>query len=194
MKKKNILVAFLALFLLPSCAKNIGIDPTSEESYVFASGLTGEINEIRLNVGADFGNYRKNEVTFLLGDSLIPFPDYYFVPGDYALISYRGDWVVEETYPSRIKTELIEIVRIWVFKGLAMGATVIDGGNGDKVFKMDDYDLSYPAKDFNVILEDGGYRKGEEYGIGSKIYGVNPAILSSYSFSYFFSYDPSLRM
>ena len=158
----------------------------------------GEIKTIARDINVDYGLHVQGKATLLFGDMIIPFnyKDYnidYLAAGDYVEVSYKGEWLIRETYPATVALDG-EIVDVKVTHGRIFEFEVAENPGGGKSLRILDSSIT-PGNHLttNCINRDGTFDYLTNYSVGTRIYGINPASYNSLSILAFYSYDPSER-
>lgn len=158
----------------------------------------GEIKTIARDLNVDYGLHVQDKATLLFGDMIIPFnyKDYnidYLAAGDYVEVSYKGEWLIRETYPATVALDG-EIVDVKVTHGRIFEFEVAENPGGGKSLRILDSSIT-PGNHLttNCINRDGTFDYLTNYPVGTRIYGINPASYNSLSILAFYSYDPSER-
>lgn len=158
----------------------------------------GEIKTIARDINVDYGLHVQDKATLLFGDMIIPFnyQDYnidYLAAGDYVEVSYKGEWLIRETYPATVALDG-EIVDVKVTHGRIFEFEVAENPGGGKSLRVLDSSIT-PGNHLttNCINRDGTFDYLTNYPVGTRIYGINPASYNSLSVLAFYSYNPSER-
>ena len=158
----------------------------------------GEIKTIAGDINVDYGLHVQDKATLLFGDMIIPFnyQDYnidYLAAGDYVEVSYKGEWLIRETYPATVALDG-EIVDVKVTHGRIFEFEVAENPGGGKSLRILDFSIT-PGNHLttNCINRDGTFDYLTNYPVGTRIYGINPASYNSLSVLAFYSYNPSER-
>lgn len=158
----------------------------------------GEIKTIARDINVDYGLHVQDKATLLFGDMIIPFnyKDYnidYLAAGDYVEVSYKGEWLIRETYPATIALDG-EIVDVKVTHGRIFEFEVAENPGGGKSLRILDSSIT-PGNHLttNCINRDGTFDYLTNYPVGTRIYGINPASYNSRNIIAFYSYNPSER-
>ena len=161
-------------------------------------GDPGEIKTIARDINVDYGLHVQDKATLLFGDMIIPFnhKDYnidYLAAGDYVEVSYKGEWLIRETYPATVALDG-EIVDVKVTHGRIFEFEVAENPGGGKSLRILDSSLT-PGNHLttNCINRDGTFNYLTNYSVGTRIYGINPASYNSRNIIAFYSYNPSER-
>lgn len=189
MKKRfKILLPLLTLSLI-GCSP-IAISTSTNSSKVEIEDSL--VKSITLNVTGDYGNYIRDKMTLLYGDTL-PFfdvKDYGYNMDVYIGCSielqYRGEYRVKETYPSTCETSLLEIVGVKVIYGRVIQYKVTN----NELIPTSEIQKEYT--DFQVervIDKNSNYTWYSSYPDGTLIYGVIPAYVSGLGIYALYSYD-----
>jgi len=159
---------------------------------------SGEIKTIARDIDVDYGLHVQGKTTLLFGDMIIPFnyKDYnidYLAAGDYVEVSYKGEWLIRETYPATVALDG-EIVDVKVTHGRIFEFEVAENPGGGKSLRILDSSIT-PGNYLttNCINRDGTFDYLTNYSVGTRIYGINPASYNSRSIIAFYSYNPSER-
>ena len=154
------------------------------------------MKHIFFTVYPDFGKYKEDKVTLLLGSSLFPFKkEKYHIDtilvGDRIDIDFKGElYLKEDKMPSEWYMPRISIKNVTVTHSKIYEFEIIADSSGEQSIKC----LSGEKLDFGynyVINEDGTYL--EHYNVcpvGTKLYGVKPAQFASPTILAFYSYNP----
>ena len=158
----------------------------------------GEIKTIAKDINVDYGLHVQGKATLLFGDMIIPFnyKDYsidYLAAGDYVEVSYKGEWLIRETYPATVALDG-EIVDVKVIHGRIFEFEVAENPGGGKSLRILDSSIT-PGNHLttNCINRDGTFDYLTNYPVGTRIYGINPASYNSRNIIAFYSYNPSER-
>ena len=158
----------------------------------------GEIKTIARDINVDYGLHVQDKATLLFGDMIIPFnyKDYnidYLAAGDYVEVSYKGEWLIRETYPATLALDG-EIVDVKVTHGRIFEFEVAENPGGGKSLRILDSSIT-PGNYLttNCINRDGTFDYLTNYPVGTRIYGINPASYNSRNIIAFYSYNPSER-
>lgn len=158
----------------------------------------GEIKTIARDINVDYGLHVQDKATLLFGDMIIPFnyKDYnidYLAAGDYVEVSYKGEWLIRETYPATLALDG-EIVDVKVTHGRIFEFEVAENPGGGKSLRILDSSIT-PGNHLttNCINRDGTFDYLTNYPVGTRIYGINPASYNSRNIIAFYSYNPSER-
>lgn len=156
------------------------------------------VRTIARDINVDYGLHVQGKTTLLFGDMIIPFnyKDYnidYLAAGDYVEVSYKGEWLIRETYPATVALDG-EIVDVKVTHGRIFEFEVAENPGGGKSLRILDSSLT-PGNYLttNCINRDGTFDYLTDYPVGTRIYGINPASYNSLSVLAFYSYNPSER-
>jgi len=156
----------------------------------------GEIKTIARDINVDYGLHVQDKATLLFGDMIIPFnyKDYnidYLAAGDYVEVSYKGEWLIRETYPATVALDG-EIVDVKVTHGRIFEFEVAQNPGGGKSLRILDSSIT-PGNYLttNCINRDGTFDYLTNYPVGTRIYGINPASYNSRNIIAFYSYNPS---
>ena len=129
---------------------------------------------------------------------IIPFnyKDYsidYLAVGDYVEVSYKGEWLIRETYPATVALDG-KIVDVKVIHGRIFEFEVAENPGGGKSLRILDSSIT-PGNHLttNCINRDGTFDYLTNYPVGTRIYGINPASYNSRNIIAFYSYNPSER-
>jgi len=158
----------------------------------------GEIKTIANDINVDYGLHVQDKATLLFGDMIIPFnyKDYnidYLAAGDYVEVSYKGEWLIRETYSATVALDG-EIVDVKVTHGRIFEFEVAENPGGGKSLRILDSSIT-PGNHLttNCINRDGTFDYLTNYPVGTRIYGINPASYNSRNIIAFYSYNPSER-
>lgn len=163
-----------------------------------SSSNPDEIKTIANDINVDYGLHVQGKTTLLFGDMIIPFnyKDYnidYLAAGDYVEVSYKGEWLIRETYPATVALDG-EIVDVKVTHGRIFEFEVAENPGGGKSLRILDSSIT-PGNYLttNCINRDGTFDYLTNYPVGTRIYGINPASYNSRNIIAFYSYNPSER-
>ena len=156
------------------------------------------VRTIARDINVDYGLHVQDKATLLFGDMIIPFnyKDYnidYLAAGDYVEVSYKGEWLIRETYPATVALDG-EIVDVKVTHGRIFEFEVAENPGGGKSLRILDSSIT-PGNHLttNCINRDGTFDYLTNYPVGTRIYGINPASYNSRNIIAFYSYNPSER-
>ena len=156
------------------------------------------VRTIARDINVDYGLHVQGKTTLLFGDMIIPFnyKDYnidYLAAGDYVEVSYKGEWLIRETYPATVALDG-EIVDVKVTHGRIFEFEVAENPGGGKSLRILDSSIT-PGNHLttNCINRDGTFDYLTNYPVGTRIYGINPASYNSRNIIAFYSYNPSER-
>lgn len=156
------------------------------------------VRTIARDINVDYGLHVQGKTTLLFGDMIIPFnyKDYnidYLAVGDYVEVSYKGEWLIRETYPATVALDG-EIVDVKVTHGRIFEFEVAENPGGGKSLRILDSSIT-PGNHLttNCINRDGTFDYLTNYPVGTRIYGINPASYNSRNIIAFYSYNPSER-
>ena len=173
-------------------------DNGNNNSSSSSSSNPDEIKTIANDINVDYGLHVQDKATLLFGDMIIPFnyKDYnidYLAAGDYVEISYKGEWLIRETYPATVALDG-EIVDVKVTHGRIFEFEVAENPGGGKSLRILDSSIT-PGNHLttNCINRDGTFDYLTNYPVGTRIYGINPASYNSRNIIAFYSYNPSER-
>ena len=149
----------------------------------------------------DFGVHIKDRVTLLFGTALIPFniSEYgitELVAGDYLEVSFTGEYMEYQTYPSTIDMRKITVTNIKLYEAsiAEYELTPIPGSDDLDLVPTEEYKYYTMITAKYVIKEDGGFVSKDEYlktaEAGSKLYGANPAIVDSLNVNVLYTFNP----
>ena len=173
-------------------------DNGNNNSSSSSSSNPDEIKTIANDINVDYGLHVQDKATLLFGDMIIPFnyKDYnidYLAAGDYVEVSYKGEWLIRETYPATVALDG-EIVDVKVTHGRIFEFEVAENPGGGKSLRILDSSIT-PGNYLttNCINRDGTFDYLTNYPVGTRIYGINPASYNSRNIIAFYSYNPSER-
>lgn len=173
-------------------------DNGNNNSSSSSSSNSDEIKTIAKDIKVDYGLHVQGRTTLLFGDMIIPFnyKDYnidYLAAGDYVEVSYKGEWLIRETYPATVALDG-EIVDVKVTHGRIFEFEVAENPGGGKSLRILDSSIT-PGNHLttNCINRDGTFDYLTNYPVGTRIYGINPASYNSRNIIAFYSYNPSER-
>ena len=173
-------------------------DNGNNNSSSSSSSNPDEIKTIANDINVDYGLHVQDKATLLFGDMIIPFnyKDYnidYLAAGDYVEVSYKGEWLIRETYPATVALDG-EIVDVKVTHGRIFEFEVAENPGGGKSLRILDSSIT-PGNHLttNCINRDGTFDYLTNYPVGTRIYGINPASYNSRNIIAFYSYNPSER-
>ena len=173
-------------------------DNGNNSSSSSSSSNPDEIKTIAKDINVDYGLHVQDKATLLFGDMIIPFnyKDYnidYLAAGDYVEVSYKGEWLIRETYPATVALDG-EIVDVKVTHCRIFEFEVAENPGGGKSLRILDSSIT-PGNYLttNCINRDGTFDYLTNYPVGTRIYGINPASYNSLSVLAFYSYNPSER-
>lgn len=156
------------------------------------------VRTIAKDINVDYGLHVQGKTTLLFGDMIIPFnyKDYnidYLAAGDYVEVSYKGEWLIRETYPATVALDG-EIVDVKVTHGRIFEFEVAENPGGGKSLRILDSSIT-PGNHLttNCINRDGTFDYLTNYSVGTRVYGINPASYNSRNIIAFYSYNPSER-
>ena len=185
----------MASFLMTGCNKTTSescLDSSNEPQ----SSSIEEIKTLSLQVKGDFGQYEEHQVTLLLGDSLIEPPIESFLSkdkliiGDYVKISYTGDYIIYQTYPSQLRFYGGEVLKVTIQHGDIYEFEMSPNpGGGQSLRPLSNENFNYKYTDY-VVNKDGTFTQVYNLPVNTKVYGVNPANYSSKTIEVFYSYNP----
>ena len=149
----------------------------------------------------DYGLHIKDKVTLLFGTALIPFnlSEYgitELVAGDYLEVSFTGEYMEYQTYPSQIDMRKITVTNIKLYEAriAEYELTPIPGSNDLDLVPTEEYKYYTMITAEYVIKEDGSFVSKDEYlktaEPGSKLYGSNPAIVDSLNVNVLYTFNP----
>ena len=153
------------------------------------------------SITVDFGTHIKDRATLLFGTALIPFKvsDYgisELIAGDYLEVSFTGEYMERLTYPSTIDMRTITVTGMKLYEAsiAEYELTPIPGSGDLDIVPTEEYKYYTMITAEYVIKEDGSFVSKYEYlkteKSGTKVYGVNPAILDSLNVTVLYSYNP----
>lgn len=162
---------------------------------------TGKYMTSRM-ITPDYGLHIQERVTLLFGTALIPFKLSDFginniVAGDQLEITYTGDYLEYETYPSRIDTNKMNVVSMNLYETRIVEYLVKnvpdDAEKKDLVPTKGFYSNAMVSAEY-VINEDGTFVSLESFmktaEMDTKLYGSNPASFNSFNVTALYSYNP----
>lgn len=160
-----------------------------------------EEQTIGKSIIADFGTHIKDRITLLFGTALIPFKinDYgisELIAGDYLEVSFTGEYMEYQTYPSTIDMRTITVtgMKLYEARMAEYELTPIPGSGDLDLVPTEEYKYYTMITAEYVINEDGSFLTKDEYlktaEAGSKLYGSNPAIMNSFNVNVLYSYNP----
>lgn len=150
--------------------------------------------------GYDYGFHVQDECVLLLSGSMMFFNpkdygiDYPLIAGDKIIVTYKGECLIQETYPSTVYTKDMEIIKIEVIKATVEEyEIVLDGGKKQigKWFLED----SLGIIDLNnerpyVVNKDGSFCFFDELEVGLKVYAVTPTYEENLPIVAYYTYLP----
>lgn len=153
------------------------------------------IKEVSFGIRADYGQYVKERVTLLLGESIIPFNKNKYnidtlLVGDFVTISYKGELYIRETYPSEWVMSTLSIKDVKVVHGTVIEYEMVANPGGGQSL------MSSPQNEYHfgtnyVINEDGTFIENYlDCPVGTKLYGIYPSYFISKTIVAFYSYNP----
>ena len=152
-------------------------------------------------ITVDFGRHIKDRATLLFGTALIPFKvsDYgisELIAGDYLEVSFTGEYIELLTYPSTIDMRTITVtgMKLYEARMAEYELTPIPGSSDLDLVPTEEFKGYTMISAEYVINEDGSFITKNEFlkteKSGTKVYGVNPAILDSLNVTVLYSYNP----
>lgn len=193
--KTNKLLISLGISLLALCTGCTNNAPSS------SSQIPPEEHTISRSIVADYGLHVKDHVTFLYGTAAIPISPSVcgvtnFVIGDFVEITYTGEVLELQTYPSRFSGEM-NVVKAEIYPANIIEYSVLpvpgDPDNKNLV-PMDEVKKWGMITAEYVINEDGTFVTLESFmetaAFDTKLYGVNPAVMDSLNVTDLYSYNP----
>lgn len=187
----------LASFALSGCFVNANPGGDKSGSVVSSRNDRNEVKTISARIKAGYGSTTEGNVSLLFDGILLPFShkEYdidYLAVGDFVEISYKGEWVVDEMYPSKIKKDKIEIVGVKVTHSriVEIEVAATPGGgvslrNLDASVKIGEYSTR------NCIDRDRTFEEWSNYPAGSKIYAITDSNVESAKVLALYGYNPS---
>lgn len=162
---------------------------------------TGEIMISRM-ITPDYGLHVQEHVTLLFGTALIPFKLSDFginniVAGDQLEITFTGDYLEYETYPSSIDTSKMSVISMKLYEARIAEYLVLpvpgDAEKKDLVPTEEFKEYRMISAEY-VINEDGTFVSLESFmktaEADTKLYGSNPASFNSFNVTALYSYNP----
>ena len=199
-RRKSIIIPLtIASFALSGCFIDNGPAPKTGSSDVSMSSKPGDVNTISGRIVADYGSLEEGATTLLFGDIHVPFyPGKfgidYLAAGDFAEISYKGEWVRAREEPSYYDPRKATIVGVKVTHCHIAEFEVAAVPGGGKSLRALDASVSVgELSTANCIYRDRTFEEWESYPAGTKIYGICSAKEKSAKVFALYSYDPSER-
>ena len=189
----------IASFALSGCFVDNGLAPGTSNPDVSMSSKPGDVNTISGRIVADYGSLEEGATTLLFGDIHVPFyPGKfgidYLAAGDFAEISYKGEWVRAREEPSYYDPRKATIVGVKVTHCHIAEFEVTAVPGGGKSLRALDASVSVgELSTANCIYRDRTFEEWESYPAGTKIYGICSAKEKSAKVFALYSYDPSER-
>ena len=187
----------LASFTLSGCFINTNPGGDKSGSVVSSRNDPNEVKTICARIKAGYGSITEGKVSLLFDGILLPFSyeEYdldYLAVGDVVEIRYKGEWVVDEMNPSKIKKDKIEIVGVKVTHSriVEIEVAATPGGgvnlrNLDASVKIGEYSTR------NCIDRDRTFEEWSNYPAGSKIYAITDSNEESAKVLALYGYNPS---
>lgn len=161
--------------------------------------ILNEIQNIKksmiVEVTYDYGMHIENEVSVLLNGCLLFFniKEYNIdklVGGDYLIITYTGDFMVKEIYPSIFEGIDFSIISIEQYIPHYIEYEVILKDDVKSLIPTNSSLSNYVINTKYVVNEDYSFINVDDLNEGSIVYGANPSYYSSLTITYLFSYLP----
>ena len=156
------------MLMLASCEAISGILPL------------GKTNTARFTAHYDYGFHNTDKASLLLDGANV-----FFEPadwdigrinaGDVIVMEYRGELLIQESYPATVVTKDVEIINISIEKAQIIELTVMENPGGGVSLNERDSSInikSYAFPDFYVISEDMTYKSLDESLVGKSLYGT----------------------
>lgn len=162
---------------------------------------TGKYMTSRM-ITPDYGSHVQDHVTLLFGTALIPFKLSDFginniVAGDQLEITYTGDYLEYETYPSRIDTSNMSVTSMNLYEARIVEylVQIVPGDTDNKdLVPTEEFEEYKTISAEYVINEDGTFVSLESFmktaEADTKLYGSNPATFNSLNVTALYSYNP----
>ena len=199
-RRKSIIIPLtIASFALSGCFIDNGPAPKTGSSDVSMSSKPGDVNTISGRIVADYGSLEEGATTLLFGDIHVPFyPGKfgidYLAAGDFAEISYKGEWVRAREEPSYYDPRKATIVGVKVTHcHIAEFEIAAVPGGGKSLRALDNSVSVGELTSSNCIYRDTTFEDWESYPAGTKIYGMCSAKEKKAKVFALYSYDPSER-
>ncbi|MBQ2069897.1 MAG: hypothetical protein II467_03100, partial [Bacilli bacterium] len=189
----------LASFALSGCFIDNGPAPKTDSSDVSMSSKPRDVKTVSGRIRADYGSLEEGATTLLFGDIHVPFyPGEfgidYIAAGDFAEISYKGEWVRAREEPSYYDPRKATIVDVKVTHCHIAEFEVAAVPGGGKSLRALDASVSVgELTSSNCIYRDTTFEDWESYPAGTKIYGMCSAKEKKAKVFALYSYDPSER-
>lgn len=204
MKKGTILLTlFLLLTSLASCdgsvseGKNQSSASETPSEVINSDASSEEIKQFSLLADFSFDIPAPDEATLLIGYANFFFnPNLYgyekIIAGDQVTIFYTGTFMVLEIFPSIYDTTQMEIKTIEVIRPNIIEYVVMaNPGGGTSLYTSDErYHSNVRFLVTNVVEKDRSYKHYNNYPVGTKLYGINPATAGHKNITAFYAYNP----
>lgn len=148
----------------------------------------------------DYGFHMPGKCVLLLSGSMMFFNpkdygiDYPLIAGDKIIVIYKGECLIQETYPSTVYTKNMEIIKIEVIKATVEEYEIVLDGGKKQIGKWFSED-SLGIIDLNnkrpyVVNKDGSFCFFDELEVGSKVYVATPTYEENLATAAYYSYLP----
>ncbi|MCR5091985.1 MAG: hypothetical protein K6B51_04760 [Bacilli bacterium] len=199
MKRRKTIIVPLAIasFALSGCFIDTNPGGGKSGSVVSSRNDPNEVKTISARIKAGYGSITEGKVSLLFDGILLPFSDKdydidYLAVGDFVEISYKGEWVVDEMNPSKIKKDKIKMegVKVTHSRIVEIEVAATPGGgvslrNLDASARIGEYSTR------NCIDRDRTFEEWSNYPTGSKIYAITDSNEESAKVLALYGYNPS---
>lgn len=192
MKKLVALLLLIAMLSLASCEYL-----PDELSELITSQ---RMQTVSFTAGYDYGFHQKDQATLLLGGSNIFFdPDEWDIgrinAGDVINVEYRGELLVQETYPGTVITKNAEIISISVQRADVIELTVTGVTDDLTLVPKDGSSTALiptdPGTETTMIVSaDGSFRQLWDGHLGTPIYATGKYSGDSFEVRAYYGFDP----
>ena len=160
----------------------------------------GKVHTVSFTAGYDYGFHEEGRATLLLSGSSIFFDtDEWEIgrinAGDVITVEYRGELLIQETYPGVVVTKNAEIISITAHRADVI-ELIAEGTEDDPVIRtVSGEDIRLIPTDAGtettmVIDEDGSFRQLCEAHLDGKIYATGKLGDGSFEVRAFYGFDP----
>ncbi len=148
----------------------------------------------------DYGFHMEDKCVLLFSGSKLFFNpeeygiDYPLIAGDKIIVTYKGECLIQEIYPSTVYTKNMEIVKIEVIKSTVEEYEIVQDGDKKQIGKWFTED-TLAIIDLNeerpyVVNEDGSFCFFDELEVGLKVYVATPTYEEGLPIAAYYSYLP----
>lgn len=152
--------------------------------------------KVEFIVNADYGFHVKDKITYLLNDSInfIDFTEYGVEPvvGMKVDITYKGEYYILETYPSRFDTSNMKIIDVDIFMPKIYDYIYSQTPGAGEKLSLNPLNERFKGviNQNYVINEDGSFSELTDFSFDAKIYVITQEIDEIETCVGLYSYDP----